>query len=67
MNTHVQDVCRIGQGALCCKYLMCDEGGFFCGKSSGEWRKIVDNNWEKHQHVAQGDNCGGREQKELNT
>lgn len=52
---YVRDVCRIGQGAECCKYLVCGEEGFECGKVS-EFKEIID---AKTDMVAGSDNCEG--------
>ncbi len=30
--THVKDVCKIGQGNLCCRYLVVGKDGFECVK-----------------------------------
>lgn len=54
----IVDVCKVGQGAACCKYLLAGTKGLECGKLT-EWKKIVDDNWKVTPHVAQGDNCQG--------
>lgn len=59
LPTHINDVCKIGQGANCCKYLLAGGDGFMCGKLT-EWKEIVDKNWATTPHVAQGDNCEGK-------
>ena len=51
----IHDVCKIGQGALCCKYLLVSSDGFHCGKNS-EFRNILQN---RTNMVAKGDNCEG--------
>lgn len=60
----IKDVCKIGQGAACCKYLLLGAKGFECGKINEEWRKVVDDNWNPRK-TAQGDNCEGKTQEEL--
>jgi hypothetical protein len=32
LSEHVKNVCKIGQGAACCRYLMAGPGGFECAK-----------------------------------
>lgn len=59
MTEHVQNVCRIGQGAFCCKYLVAGSMGFECMKSSLGNKAIIDRAWAKDEHVSQGDNCEG--------
>lgn len=59
LTDHVQNVCKIGQGAACCKYLVMGTKGFECLKVT-EWGKdLIDDNWVKTVHVSQGDNCDG--------
>lgn len=60
MNEHIRDICKIGQGVICCKYLLAGANGFECAKIQPDWKLIVDNNWETTPHVAQGDNCEGK-------
>lgn len=65
MNDVLKDICKIGQGAACCKYLLAGENGFECAKTNG-WKDIVDNNWKTVKHTAQGDNCEGKNSLVLN-
>lgn len=55
---HWETVCKIGQGADCCKYLVMGKG-FECMKEDPENKKVIDDNWAVTPHVAQGDNCEG--------
>jgi hypothetical protein len=66
INENVLKICKLGQGALCCKYLVMGSEGFECMKIDTENKKVIDENWKTVEHVAQGDNCEGKEQKELN-
>lgn len=59
MNEHVKNVCKIGQGADCCKYLVAGGKGFECMKTELANKKAIDDNWFWFPHVAQGDNCEG--------
>jgi hypothetical protein len=55
----VNNTCKIGQGAACCKYLVMGANGFECMKVDPVSKLIIDTNWAKHPHTAQGDNCAG--------
>lgn len=57
----VIDICKIGQGSNCCKYLVAGEKGFECMKINPANKKVIDDNWAHNKHVAQGDNCDGKE------
>ena len=59
MNNQIKTVCKIGQGADCCKYLVMSPNGFECSKFKPEDKAVIDKAWESGHHVAQGDNCGG--------
>ena len=58
MNVIVE-VCKIGQGAKCCKYLLMSANGWECGKVTPTSKKLIDDSWASTNHVAQGDNCDG--------
>ena len=58
MNPWIKDVCKIGQGKECCRYLILGAKGFECGKVNPEEREMLDR--RKGRMVAQGDNCEGR-------
>jgi hypothetical protein len=49
-------VCKIGQGALCCRYLTAGAGGFECAKRTS-LRFTIDGRIGSMN--AKGDNCGG--------
>lgn len=59
LNPHIKDVCKIGQGALCCKYLVMAPAGFECSKVIPGQKEMIDIQWALHDHVSQGDNCDG--------
>lgn len=65
MNDYIKQVCKIGQGAACCKYLGGGVDGLECLKINPAFKGVIDEDWTKTQHVAQGDNCEG--QKNLKT
>lgn len=56
---HVSDVCKMGQGAECCKYLVMGTKGFECMRVNPANKKVIDSDWEVTPHVSQGDNCKG--------
>ena len=57
-ESHVDDVCKKGQGAATCRYLMYSSNGFVCGKN-GEMRELVDRRAREGTMTAQSDNCEG--------
>lgn len=57
LDEHVKNVCKIGQGAECCKYLLLGSGGFECGKLTA--KETIDKLWNSTKN-AQGDNCEGK-------
>lgn len=61
MNDYIRNVCKIGQGAECCKYLLLASTGFECAKVNPLDKTTVDKVWATTEHVAQGDNCEGKE------
>ena len=58
-KAHINSVCKMGQGASCCKYLVMGTKGFECMKTDPKNKKVIDDNWATTPHVAQGDNCEG--------
>jgi len=65
MNEHVKNVCKIGQGNECCRYLVIGGSGFECVKNT-EMKKYLDSRVAMETIVARGDNCDGKETQELN-
>lgn len=53
------DVCKFGQGAECCAYIVGGLGGFECGKLDPLLRLQIDIRQELGTMVARGDNCPG--------
>ena len=54
----VQLVCRIGQEAECCRYLVMGTKGFECMKTNPLNKAVIDEAWDDSKS-AQGDNCKG--------
>ena len=50
------DVCKMGQGADCCRYLICSGNGFECAKTTS-LKDAIDT--RMNQMNAKSDNCGG--------
>lgn len=50
------DVCKMGQGVDCCRYLICGGNGFECTKTTS-LKDIIDT--RVNQMNAKSDNCGG--------
>lgn len=57
LSKHIKDVCKIGQGSECCKYLLMGSKGFECGKITS--KELIDRVWNSSK-TAQGDNCEGK-------
>ncbi len=55
-NDTLKEVCKMGQAADCCRYIIVGERGIECAKGT-VWQDIVDGNIKNM--VAQGDNCEG--------
>jgi hypothetical protein len=61
---HVINVCKIGQGNDCCRYLAMGSGGFECLKMHLIIRLDLDKRVENQTIVARGDNCEGKSKLE---
>jgi len=55
---HLNQVCKIGQGNECCRYLMDGPEGLECVKHTSI-KELVDRRVEDKLRVYQGDNCAG--------
>jgi len=62
----LQEICKIGQGAQCCKFLTVGPGGFSCGKMDPAIYAGILATWHLAPHTAQGDNCDGVSDATLN-
>lgn len=60
IQQHVDDVCKIGQGKACCRYLLLGKTGFECGKLTS-LKSTLDYRVKINLIVAQADNCEGIE------
>jgi hypothetical protein len=59
----LKEVCKIGQGEECCRYLTCGSKGFECAKNT-PLQITLDDRVLKDQMNAQGDNCDGMDNEE---
>jgi hypothetical protein len=53
------DICGIGKGEKCCRYLMCGSEGWECGKKNPQFKVLIDSRVENETFVARGNNCDG--------
>jgi hypothetical protein len=58
MDLNVQETCKVGQGANCCRYLVMAPTGFECAKLT-DFKSILDERVKADKFVAKGDNCDG--------
>ena len=58
-DEHLREVCKIGQGNECCRYILCGRNGFECGKRD-TLKKFIDDQVLGNEMAAQGDNCDGK-------
>ena len=54
---HLHDVCKIGKGNKCCRYITAGKDGICCEKLNPEYKKMFDA--RVGVMVAKGDNCEG--------
>lgn len=55
---HLNEVCRIGHGTACCRYVLVHpDDGIICGKDDPGMKLTLDKRVE--QMTAKGDNCDG--------
>jgi hypothetical protein len=65
LTNHIKNVCKIGQGNACCRYLTVAPNGWNCEKLSS-LKTYLDNRVTTNSIVAQGDNCEGKTTEFLN-
>ena len=56
---YVKNVCRIGKGMDCCRYLLLDADGFCCGRVTPALKIAIDRRVMNGESVAQAVNCPG--------
>lgn len=57
---YIKEVCKIGQGNDCCRYLSVGADGFCCLKLEPDLKTYLDNRVANNDITAQGDNCEGK-------
>lgn len=55
----VRDVCKVGRGHACCRYLVGTPTGVECAKFIPQLREVLDSRVLNKTIVARGDNCPG--------
>ena len=54
---YMDEVCKMGQGADCCRYITVGAEGFLCAKDDPYLKPAIDR--RVIQMTAKGDNCDG--------
>ena len=57
-DDQVKNLCKMGQGKKCCRYLVMSSEGFECAKKL-EFKSVLDERVKQNTITAQGDNCEG--------
>jgi hypothetical protein len=66
ISNHVKNVCKIGQGNACCRYLVISGQGFECVKNT-DMKAYLDSRVAMETMIARANNCDGKEIKDLNS
>jgi hypothetical protein len=56
---YVKTICKIGQGALCCRYIVGGPQGLECAKHEPELAAQINRRVAAGAFTARGDNCDG--------
>jgi hypothetical protein len=54
----LKNVCKLGQGEQCCRYIVSGKSGLTCAKLNPSVRAAIDG--AAHRMKAKGDNCDGK-------
>lgn len=57
-ENYPNDVCLMGQGALCCSYLLIGSTGACCAKGTG-FQALIEKRRAEKSMLSMGDNCSG--------
>jgi hypothetical protein len=57
-ESHLKEVCKIGQGNECCRYITVGHMGIQCAKHTG-LRRVLDAKVKAGEILAIADNCEG--------
>jgi len=63
---YIYNVCKIGQGKECCRYLTVDPDGWSCERNDPSMKAIIDKRVSDNQFTACGINCDGKTRLFLN-
>lgn len=59
LEPYVKNVCKLGQGHECCRYLLLSPDGWECAKVTG-LKVLLDDRVKMEKMNARGDNCEGQ-------
>lgn len=59
MSQYAPDLCKVGQGEKCCRYIVMGSKGFECMKIDPDMKKVLDA--RVNSMGAKGDNCEGKD------
>lgn len=59
----VKELCKIGQGHDCCRYLTVGAKGWSCEKKTPGIKALLDQRVELKTMNARGDNCPGKDSR----
>jgi len=57
-SKHLRDICKLGQGAKCCRFAIASDQGIVCCKGSN-LEHAINARVALGKMIAQGDNCPG--------
>lgn len=60
MNEHIKNVCKIGQGKECCRYLTLGPDGWNCERNNPSAKRMLDLRVESGSFISKGINCDGK-------
>jgi hypothetical protein len=62
MNNQLKNICKVGQGSDCCRYVVAGVGGITCAKLVEELKTQIDKRVAMGKFSATSDNCEGKEE-----
>lgn len=57
---YAKTVCKFGEGAACCRYLMGGPNGVECAKLQPPYKAMIDERVAEGSFTARADNCPGK-------
>ena len=63
---YLTKICKIGQGAACCRYIVAGGNGISCAKLTG-LKTTIDQRVADGKFTATSDNCEGKDEKVILT